>query len=840
VTPERWQRVKDLFTAAVERSGEQRSAFLAQACTGDPDLLTQVDRLLKADEKADGFLDAPSIALDDSEAIPRRIGAYELLREIGHGGMGTVYLAARADGAYQKEVAIKIIRRGMDTAFVLSRFRNERQILAALAHPNIASLLDGGSTDDGLPYFVMEYVEGEPIDRYCDERSLSVAERLDLFLLVCGAVSHAHANLVVHRDLKPGNILVSRDGAPKLLDFGLAKLLAPGSLEQTATEQRFLTPSFASPEQIRGGPISAATDVHGLGVLLYVLLTGRRPFGIAAESFDQMARAVCEEEPVKPSELESSLSGDLDKIVLKTLEKEPERRYASVEQFADDIRRHREGRPIAARAPTQGRGAYRWALRAGAALTLVVLAVLGWKLRARGEGPGSSIAVLPFVNMSGDRENEYFSDGITEELIHALANVEGIRVSSRTSAFAFKGKDVGVRKIGEELHVSTVLEGSVRREGANVRVTAQLVNAADGYHLWSKTYDRELKNIFALEDELARSIAQALAPKLGAREPALLVRPATSSTAAHDDYLKGRYLWNQRTLESLSKSISFLEQAIAEDPSYALAYAGLADSYTLLIHFGGGTAAEYLPKAKEAVRRALELDGTLAEAHGSLGQIGYSEFDLSTAEREWRRAIELDPRYETAHMRYAMLLAVRGRATEARTEIDRARHLDPTSFIISYNSALLHNWAREYPQAIEEAKKTLEMDPHFEAARINLVIAYTQTGRYAEALQEVDALERDDFWFAMRGYILAVSGRRDAARRVLAELMDRAGRGRVSSYAVAIIHAGLGDKDAAFTWLDKASVEREDMVLRLKVEPPWYSLRSDPRFAQLLQRLHLE
>jgi TolB-like protein/Tfp pilus assembly protein PilF len=471
---------------------------------------------------------------------------------------------------------------------------------------------------------------------------------------------------------------------------------------------------------------------------------------------------------------------------------------------------------------------------------LVVLAVLGWKMRPRAEEPGNSIAVLPFVNMSGDRENEYFSDGITEELIHALANVEGIRVSSRTSAFAFKGKDVGVRKISEELNVATVLEGSVRREGGSVRVTAQLVNAADGYHIWSKTYDRELRNMFALEDELARSIAQALAPRLGAREPAALVRPPTASTAAHDDYLKGRYVWNQRTPESLRKAISFFQQAIAEDPSYALAYAGLADSYLLLNHYAPSPSAELLPKAKAAARRALELDGTLAEAHASLGQIGYTEYDLSTAERELRRAIQLDPRYATAHHWYAVLLGERGRVTEARTEIDRARQLDPTSLIINYISALLHNWAHEYPKAIEDAKKTLEMDERFGAARINLVIAYTQTGRYAEALREVDALEHDDFWFAMRGYILAVSGQHDAARRVLAELMDRARRGHVSPYAVAIIHAGLGEKDAAFAWLDKDYAERDDMLLRLKVEPPWDSLRSDSRFAKLLQRLHLE
>jgi TolB-like protein/Tfp pilus assembly protein PilF len=449
-----------------------------------------------------------------------------------------------------------------------------------------------------------------------------------------------------------------------------------------------------------------------------------------------------------------------------------------------------------------------------------------------------SIAVLPFVNMSSDKENEYFSDGITEELINALANVEGLRVSSRTSAFALKGKGLGIRKIGEELNVATVLEGSVRREGTSVRVTAQLVSAADGYHLWSKTYDRELKNIFALENELARSIAQALGPKLGAREPAPMVRPPTASTAAHDAYLKGRYFWNQRTREGLLKAISFFQQAIAEDPSYALAHAGLGDSYVLLTQGGSTPAAEQLLRAKEAVHRALELDGTLAEAHAALGLISMNEYDWSGAEREYRRAIELNPRYATAHHWYALFLS-NTRPAEARTEIDRARQLDPTSPVINAASSLLHNLAREYPQAIEDANKALELDPHFAFARLNLANTYTQTRRYAEALAELDALERSDLSLGWRGYILAISGQRDAARRVLAELQGRVGRD-VSPTSLAEVYAALGDKDAAFEWLDKAYAERDFRLGRLKVWPTWDPLRSDPRFARLLRRLQLE
>jgi non-specific serine/threonine protein kinase/serine/threonine-protein kinase len=374
VTPERWAQLKQIFVVALEQSGEERAAFLARSCAGLPDLRAEVERLLSSGESSRGILDSPTASREDDDLVPEsrsrplRAGPYEIVREVGHGGMGVVYFATRSDEVYRKEVAIKIVRRGMDTEFVLSRFRTERQILAALVHPNIAALLDGGTTGDGLPYFVMEYVEGEAIDQYCDARRLSISERLDLFLAVCGAVEYAHANLVVHRDLKPGNILVKQDGCPKLLDFGLAKLLDPGSplFDQTATQHRFLTPAFASPEQIRGDPISTATDVYSLGVLLYHLLTGHRPYQTPGASFHELARAVCEEETLKPSRVaftgvESSaregtpeklrrrLSGDLDTIILKAMAKQPERRYGSVERFAGDIRRHLEGRPVLAR-----------------------------------------------------------------------------------------------------------------------------------------------------------------------------------------------------------------------------------------------------------------------------------------------------------------------------------------------------------------------------------------------------------------------------------------------------------------------------------------------------------
>jgi tRNA A-37 threonylcarbamoyl transferase component Bud32/tetratricopeptide (TPR) repeat protein len=434
MTLERWQKLKTLFESALEREGDDRAAFLDQACAEDPSLRLQIEALLRSHERAAEFLEAPVIDVatrrdeDQAESVEgRRIGPYQAIREISHGGMGTVYLAARADGQYKKHVAIKLIRRGMDTDEILRRFRHERQILAALDHPNIARLLDGGTTEDGRPYFVMEYIEGVPIDDYCNTHRLNTAERLKLFRTVCSAVHYAHQNLVVHRDLKPRNILVTADGGPKLLDFGIAKLLNPElsgqSMDATATGLRLMTPDYASPEQVRGELITTASDVYTLGVLLYELLTGHRPYRVTGRAMQEIAQAVCEQEPEKPSvsvvrgpwslakesgqapstkdqgprtrdKLRKQLSGDLDNIVLMALRKEPQRRYASVDQFSEDIRRHLEGLPVIARKDTLGYRAGKFVTRhkvgvVAAALVFLVLVravvVIAWQAKIAAE-----------------------------------------------------------------------------------------------------------------------------------------------------------------------------------------------------------------------------------------------------------------------------------------------------------------------------------------------------------------------------------------------------------------------------------------------------------------------
>jgi serine/threonine-protein kinase len=451
-----------------------------------------------------------------------------------------------------------------------------------------------------------------------------------------------------------------------------------------------------------------------------------------------------------------------------------------------------------------------------------------------------SIAVLPFVNMSSDKENEYFSDGMTEELINALANVEGLRVASRTSAFAFKGKNVNVHKIGEELNVTAVLEGSVRRNGNDLRVVVQLVDTAKGYHLWSNTYDRELKNVFQLEDELARSIAQALRPKLvsGGQK---LARPATENLAAHDLYLQGRYFWNKRSAAGLTKAAGFFQQAIDLDGRYALAYVGLADATQLQSEYGWVAVRDVVPRGRAAAMKALELDPTLAEAHASLCVSEGYAYEWVLADRHCRRAIELKPEYATAHHWRSMVLYETGRNAEALAEARRAQELDPVSAIISNIVTASLYFGRDYSAALEQAHRTLELDPGLAVGHSNSALIHLRLNRPAESITELEPFAgRAPRYDEKLGYIYAIAGRRADAERILAGLNERSRREYVPSYSRAFIHVGLGENEQALTWLERGYDQRDFGLRDMKVDPALDPLRSEPRFKALLRRVNLE
>src|SRR6266446_1855911 len=493
-----------------------------------------------------------------------------------------------------------------------------------------------------------------------------------------------------------------------------------------------------------------------------------------------------------------------------------------------------------------GLGRLPLALAVGVVAALAIVPAVAWHFAREGRAPaattapaGPSVAVLPFVNMSAAKNDEYFSDGITEEVINALANVDGLRVVSRTSAFAYKNKNLSVRQIGEELAVATVLEGSVRREGSALRLTAQLINAADGYHLWSKTYDRELKSVFAVEDELAHSIADALRPKLLKQSP--LAPQTTASSEAHDLYLKGRHFWSKRTAEDLKEAMGLFEKAIALDPTYALAHAGLADCYLLLGEYTSSRPADVLRKARPYAYRALELGGDLAEPHASLGLISIHDYDWATAEREFKRAIELRSGYATAHHWYAILLVGLGRFPEAKAEAERALELDPASAIVNNMLGVIFYESRDYENSLAAFRKTLELNPNFAPARELLACLYASMGRKAEALAELDQVKASTAdHLGMRAWILAVAGDSQGARALMRQVANGSPMEKVHPAALGALHAMLGDSDRAFELLDQAFAERDWMLRDVKVGPLWDPLRKDPRFGKLLQQMHLQ
>ncbi len=630
-----WSRVREVFEAALAQPAERRRSFVDESCGGEPAIHEQVIALLSAHDHTNGFLETPAAELlgqatradlvqDDAEPnVGRMIGPYSIETRLGHGGMGTVYLARRADRAFERLVAIKMIRRGMDSDAVIRRFQHERQILASLDHPHIARLYDGGTTAEGLPYFVMEYVEGTPIDRYADAHRLNTAARIELFLGVLDALQHAHDRHIVHRDLKPSNILVTADGAPKLLDFGIAKILDPEATGDSTLSglARAMTPDYASPEQVRGEPVTPATDVYALGVLLYELLTGRRPYHLTTRTPHDVARIICQEDPVKPSVMVADslttstserrqLSGSLDAIVLKTLRKEPGERYRTVAALADDLRRYLTDRPVSA-VPDAVRYRVARAVRRHrapvgvAALLALAIAATAVFVRQTAVPGGStspamtiqSIAVLPLVNGSGNSELDYLSEGITEDLIQRLSRAARLKVIARNSVYRYQGQDKDPQEIGRELGVEAVLTGRLTQHDSNLSLSTELVDARDRRRLWGERYDRKLSDLPFVQRELAQRIVASLRLQLSLEERARFDQDHTRDAAAYHAYLRGRYLWNRRTPDGLQRSVSHFQQAVDRDPSFALAYSGLADAYTLLTEYYVAPAAATYPQA---------------------------------------------------------------------------------------------------------------------------------------------------------------------------------------------------------------------------------------------------
>jgi serine/threonine protein kinase/Tfp pilus assembly protein PilF len=743
--------------------------------------------------------------------LGKTISHYKILEKLGAGGMGVVYKAE--DTKLGRTVALKFLPPELtrdDEA--KNRFIHEARAASALQHHNICTIHEIDETPEGQLFIAMDCYQGETLKDKIARGPLPVEEAVDIAGQVAAGLSKAHEAGMIHRDIKPANIMVTKDGEVKILDFGLAKL--SGQTQHTKTGTTLGTVAYMSPEQARGASMDHRTDIWSFGVVLYEMLAGTPPF---RGEYDQAVMfSVMNDEPQPVANVRPETPDAIGRIIEKCLEKDPRNRYGSAEELTKDIRQL-EG----VRQTTSSRSA----------------------VQKSKELP--SIAVLPFRDMSSARDQEYFCEGIAEELINDLAQIAGLRVTARTSAFQFKDRNLDVRRVGRELGVESVLEGSVRKAGTRLRITAQLINVADGYHLWSEKYDRELEDIFAIQDEISLAIVEKLKVKLLREERSKLEKRFTADEEAYNLYLKGRYIYNRRDQGGMFKAIEFFQQAIEKDPLFALPYVGIADCYGQFAIWGWQDCRVAFPKAMDAVVRALEIDEGLAEAHVSLGWIReYNDWDFAAAEAEFRRALALNPNSIVAHFWYAILLAALGRIEEALEEAHQALKLDRVNLLTNWHYGVVLFFCRRYDESVEQFQKILEMDAGFSLAQFFLGCCLGAWGKWDEAIvafrKYVALMGEIPLGIGFLGWALAFSGRREEARTLLGRLDDMEKKQFVPSLYRALIQMGLGEHDRAFEYLDKAIEERDGWMIFLKTFPLFDSLRSDPRFAVLLKKVGLE
>ena len=777
----------------------------------------------------------PSVPQD--ALAPLRValaGRYEIEREIGQGAFATVYLAR--DTRHDRRVALKVLNADPESQTGELRFIREIRLLARLQHPNILPLHDSGHVE-ALLYYVMPYVSGETLRlRMSRERQLSIDAAVRIAGEVADALAYAHGQGIIHRDIKPENILLS-GGHAVVADFGIARAIDVGGVQQlTRTGMGGPgTPAYMSPEQLMGDrELDSRSDIYSLGCALYEMLVGKPPFA-GKEGF---VKRFTEPAP-RASAFRKDIPAWLDAAVGQMLERNPADRYASAEELVRSLAAHSsfETTSVTGGAAVHARGSssrsdpkiYQTPRTTPAAVREV-------------EPP--SIGVLPFENMSADPDNEYFSDGITEEILNALTRIPSLKVAARTSAFALKGKSLDISEIGRRLNVRTVLEGSVRRSGSRVRITAQLINATDGYHIWSERYDREVQDVFEIQDEIARTIVERLKVKLTTEQDEALGKRQTENIEAYELYLRGRhcsYRWNISGM--MQKAIEYFDAALAKDPDYALAYHGLADVYSILGLYAFQPPAAVVDKAMTAATRAVELAPELAEAQTSLGFVQLLDWDWKGADATFNRAIELNPKYGQAHTFRAWLLSTLDRQDEAAEAVRVGTELDPFLPATNGVSALVAYHGRRYDEAIKESERALERDPTSALSLLCISMALAGKGAYKEAIihaeRGVSLSPGVNFLRGVLGAVYAMANETIAARQVLSDLLERSKRTYVGPTVVSWIYAHLGERDLAIQWLGKG-YEQRDCTLGFGLRAPMYDvIRDDPRFGELLRKLGL-
>ena len=772
--------------------------------------------------------------------VGKIISHYKITEKLGEGGMGEVYLAD--DTKLKRQVAIKFLPEYLtkDKENV-QRFEREAEAAAALNHPNIITIFDVIETD-GQICIIMEYVDGKSLREKIDDKNLAIEEILNITNQICEGLFEAHKADIVHRDIKPENILIDNRGRVKILDFGLAKLKGVSKLtKETST---LGTIHYMSPEQLQGKEVDHRSDIWSFGVVIYELLTGEVPF--KGDYEQAVSYAILNEEPKSLKRYSKEVSEILDKIIRKCISKTPSNRYQSVNEILLDLsnlnKKNDGGKKQLLSSAT-----LKWIIPLFIILMVIVFYV-SLKFLKMDTRPNhiKSVAVLPFTNMSADSDQEYFTDGMTEAIITELSGIKALHVISRTSIMRYKDTNKSIPEIAGELNVDAIVEGSTMLAGDQVRISAQLIEANTDRHLWADSYNRNLENILELQKDVAQAITQEIRIAVTPVERMRLSESRNIDPEAYQMYLRGRFFWNKRTKEGLEKSIEYFQSAIEKDPTYAMAYAGLADAYSILGLNGLIASHETMPKAKTAAKKALEIDSTLAEARITLAGIkGMYEWDFAGSEIEFKQALELNPNYASGHQWYGLVLLSRGRLNEAFAELKLAQQLDPLSMVINFAVCQYYVDTKEFDKAIEEFIKIIDLNPEFPYTYYYLGFAYDQKGMYDQAVSQYrkfiqiydtttpEQIEAFNKMYHKEGI--------HGIHKLFVEWLKADSKHHyVSAYNIASTYAYIGKPDSAFSWLEKAYEERDGLITSLNLDIFWENLRSDPRYKNMLKKIGLE
>lgn len=833
ITAARWQKLKAILADALEEtSSSRRAEQLRQACADDPELLREAEVLLSADTGSlEQFAEWATMHLREElpDRVGERLGAYRIIKEIGRGGMGAVYLAERADGQFEREVAIKVLKRGTDTDEVLRRFRAERQILAKLDHPCITQLFDAGVTSDDLPYFIMELVSGQPITSFANAKNLSLRSRLELFLKVCSAVRAAHENAIIHRDIKPSNVLVKHDGQPKLLDFGIAKVIAPSENDDvTIAQERRLTPKYAAPELHRGEAVTVASDVYSLGILLRELM-----------------------EPCTGPSLRDYSRNCIDEVIIRATQDDPKERPDSIAELMAQIKDCLQNGSITR--PTYER----WRKsRMVPAVGIAIVLLLGgaWLLRTQRHRPPvtvgraashpiqsiRSLAILPFQQIPENGNNELLGLGMADAVIGRLSNSKQLSVFPTTTMLRY-GHGDDPAAVAKALNAEAVLTGTIQHVGDRLRVTVQLSDGNNNRALWSDRFDETFTDVFSIQDSIANRVAQALTLQLTQGEKQQADKRFTRNPAAYDAYLVGLHLYNKRTEQELAHAIDHFRQAAAQDPGYALAYSLMADCYYLQGYYRFAPLDTAVANAEAAAQHALLLDDTVPEAHVAMAMVELSNGQDDAAVHSLRRALELNTNLPVAHQRYAWILTARGKLDEAIAHMKRAQELDPLSATNNSALGILFVFARQPQEALRYCGRAAELEPNNSSLHGNLAAAYQLNGMLQPSIdhyRKMAELSPDHKGDALASTAIGLwrAARAQEAEAMMPEILALAESGQVDPYNMTLLYAAAGNKQASFDWLAKTlSAGRVDARF-IRYDPFLDPLRPDPGFAESLHQ----